>query len=75
MEDFERETSLCKSSKDKSDLSWDRILGVSIIGGIATGILYYVYCQLTEQQRDDIKRAVICQGKPMIAKFFTDSDE
>lgn len=69
----ELECSFCQS--EKSDVSWSRVIGASIIGGIATGVLYYIYCNLSDNQKDDIKKVFSSQAKPMIAKFLIKDEE
>ena len=69
----EFECSICK--QENSDVSWNRVLGASLIGGIATGILYYIYCHLSDNQKDDIKKTICSQAKPAIVKYLTKDDE
>ena len=71
----EMECAVCVHENQNSNISWNKVLGASIIGGIASGILYYIYCHLSEEKKDNIKKAICDQAKPAIVKFLTKDDE
>lgn len=58
--------------ENKKPYFWGKMIGFSLIGGLISGLLFYIYDGLSEGQKRDIKELVVENSKPAIARFISE---
>jgi hypothetical protein len=64
-----------KGHDDEKSIPWDKLLGVAILGAVGSALLYYVFTQLSDEMKENIKENAISFVKTNVAKQFTQHGE
>lgn len=57
-----------KPERGDKDIPWDKLLGVALLGAIGSALLYYIFIQLGEEQKQAVKETVLNTIKSAVAK-------
>lgn len=58
-----------KSSKGECTPGLEKVFGVALLGALGSVLVYYLYLQLGEETRDQIRHGVVSSVKSQLAKW------
>lgn len=61
--------------EEKKKVPWDKLLGVALLGAVSSALLYYIFLQLGEEQKQAMKDFIVSQGKQLVAKAAHPEDD